>query len=93
VRISFIRRARAGGDSWDLFEVPLGEEREEYRLDIRQGSAVRRRLNLSTPEFFYPNGDEIADFGSVQTAIAVSIAQVSTRVGPGDALEKTLPIH
>lgn len=93
VRISFIRRVRAGGDSWDLFEVPLGEDREEYRLEIRQGSAVKRVINLSSPEFLYPNAEEIADFGSAQTAIAVSIAQVSNRVGPGDALVKTLSIH
>ncbi|MBN8532651.1 MAG: glycoside hydrolase/phage tail family protein [Rhizobiales bacterium] len=93
VRISFIRRTRAGGDSWDLFEVPLGEDREEYRLEIRQGNTVKREASLSVPEFLYPSSDEMADFGSVQTMISVSIAQVSTRVGPGDALVKTLPIH
>lgn len=93
VRISFIRRARAGGDSWDLFEVPLGEDREEYRLEIRQGSTVKRALSLPAPEFLYPSSDEIADFGSAQSAITVSIAQVSTRVGPGEALVKTLPVH
>jgi hypothetical protein len=93
VRIRFIRRARAGGDSWDLYEVPLGEEREEYRAEIRQGSLVKRVLTLASPEFLYPSADEIADFGSAQTSIAVSIAQVSARVGPGDALVKTIPIH
>lgn len=93
VRISFIRRARAGGDSLDLYEVPLGEDREEYRLEIRQGSTIKRVLTLASPDFLYANADEIADFGSAQTAIAVSIAQISARVGPGDALVKTIPIH
>jgi hypothetical protein len=93
VRIQFIRRARAGGDSWDLFEVPLGEDREEYRLEIRQGSAVKRVISLLSPEFLYPSADEISDFGGVQTAIAVSIAQVSNRVGPGEALVGMLSIH
>ncbi|MGL5447077.1 MAG: baseplate multidomain protein megatron [Rhabdaerophilum sp.] len=92
VRIRFIRRARTGGDSWDLYEVPLGEDREEYRFEIRQGSTVKRLLTLTSPEFFYENADELADFGSAQSAIAVSIAQVSARVGPGDALVTTLSI-
>ena len=35
-RLSWIRRSRIGGDSWD--EVPLGEEREAYRLEILDGA-------------------------------------------------------
>ncbi|OLP56847.1 hypothetical protein BJF92_12315 [Rhizobium rhizosphaerae] len=33
-RLSWIRRTRIGGDSWDQADVPLGEEREAYEVDI-----------------------------------------------------------
>jgi hypothetical protein len=92
VRLSFIRRTRFGGDSWDLYEVPLGEEREEYRIEIRQGALVKREATVTAPEFLYPAAQEIADFGSAQANLSVSIAQVSARVGPGEALEAVLPV-
>ena len=34
VRISWIRRTRREGDSWAAGEVPLGEEREAYEIDV-----------------------------------------------------------
>jgi hypothetical protein len=92
IRLSFIRRTRFGGDNWDLYEVPLGEEREEYRIEIRAGATIKRTVSVNSPAFFYPSAQEIADFGSPQTNLSVSIAQVSARVGAGDALAVTLPI-
>ncbi len=92
VRLSFIRRTRFGGDNWDLYEVPLGEEREEYRIEIRDGGTVKRSMTVSSPEFLYPAAQEIADFGGAQASLAVSIAQISARVGAGDALSAILPV-
>lgn len=92
VRFHFIRRTRAGGDSWDLYEVPLGEDREEYRLEIWQGSTIKRAVSLVNPEFLYTSAEEVADFGTAQNAITISVAQVSARVGPGDALVTTLSL-
>ncbi len=92
VRISFIRRTRFGGDNWDLYEVPLGEEREEYRIEIRAGAVVKRSVTVSSPDFLYPAAQEIADFGGPQSSLSVSIAQVSARVGAGDALTAMLPV-
>lgn len=92
IRIRFLRRTRFGGDNWDLYEVPLGEEREEYRIEIRTGVTIKRRVTVATPDYLYPEADEIADFGGPQGVITVSIAQVSPRVGAGDALDATLPV-
>ncbi|CAN1509821.1 Tip attachment protein J [Rhabdaerophilaceae bacterium] len=91
-RISFVRRARFGGDSWDLYEVPLGEDREEYILQIYNGPSVRRSVTLQAPSYFYSNADELADFGNAQGQLELAIAQVSAQVGPGTALRITLPI-
>ena len=39
ILLSWIRRTRAAaGDSWVLAEAPLGEEREEYELEILDGA-------------------------------------------------------
>jgi hypothetical protein len=92
VRLSFIRRTRSGGDAFDLFEVPLGEQREEYWLEILDGSSVIRSATLPTTEFIYSGADELADFGAVQTSLAIRVRQVSTEVGPGDALAASVPI-
>ncbi len=86
VRLSFIRRTRFGGDNWDLYEVPLGEEREEYRIEIRDGATVKRSMTVSSPEFLYPAAQEIADFGGAQASLAVSIAQISARWARGRSL-------
>ena len=92
IRISFVRRARFGGDNWDLYEVPLGEDREEYQLEIRDGLLVKRVVTLPNPGWLYANADEIADFGAVQNSFSVSIRQVSAQVGPGASLDVTLVI-
>ena len=40
VSVSWIRRTRIEGDSWDLPEVPLGEDTEAYRIRVKKGSTV-----------------------------------------------------
>ena len=41
--LSWIRRTRIGGDSWDQTDVPLGEEEESYDIEIldASGNAIR----------------------------------------------------
>jgi hypothetical protein len=92
LRITFIRRTRKDGDALDLFEVPLGEEGEDYRLDILDGETPRRSLSLASPEYLYVSADEIADFGTAQTALRLRIAQVSRVMGPGAAFDALVPI-
>jgi hypothetical protein len=83
VRISWVRRTRRDGDSWAAGDVPLGEEREAYAVDILSGSAVVRTFNVNEPTVLYPAADELADFGALQASITVSVAQLSTTVGRG----------
>lgn len=92
IRFTFIRRTRRDGDSFDLFEVPLGEEREEYHFSVLNGQNAVRSVVLANPEFLYLNADELVDFGGVQNSIAMRVQQVSTQIGPGDALSAALTI-
>ena len=86
VHIRFIRRVRRGGDSWELYEVPLGEEREEYRLEVLSGTQVKRNVTLTSPDWFYPANDELADFGAGQSWLDIKVCQISAAYGEGDVL-------
>lgn len=83
VAINFIRRGRVDADGWGLTEIPLGEDREEYRLEIMDGSVVKRAVNSTITQFLYT--DEITDFGAPQTILRLRIAQVSATAGHGFA--------
>lgn len=82
---SWIRRTRINGDAWEPVDVPLGEESEAYALDILSGSTVKRTLTSNAPSVLYAAADELTDFGSAQSTLSISIAQLSTTVGRGYA--------
>lgn len=91
VRISWIRRTRVSGDRW-LGEVPLGEETEAYRLEIRAGSTVRRVIETTSPTALYTAAQQTADFGALPATLSLSVAQVAAGVGPGIPCERTLDV-
>ena len=79
--LSWIRRTRLGGDSWDAPDVPLSEESEGYLLRVSQSGSVVREVTLGAPAYVYTAADQAAD--SVSGPFVVSIAQVSARYGAG----------
>lgn len=93
IAFGFIRRVRQGGDNLDLFEVPVGEDREEYLCEILDGAAVRRSLVTNMPGWFYPAAEEIADFGAPRAEIDIRVRQIGVATGPGFALEARIPIR
>jgi hypothetical protein len=92
LRITFVRRTRVGGDGWQPGEVPLGEEREAYEVDILAAGAVKRTLRADTPAVLYPAADELADFGAPQTVVSLRIFQMSATVGRGRPAEGTFHV-
>lgn len=80
--VTWQRRTRSGGDSWDGIDVPLGEERELYRLRMYQSGALLREVMLDTPAFAYPAAMRAADGAGV----TVEVAQMSQVFGAGPAL-------
>ncbi len=79
--LSWIRRTRIEGDSWDLSEVPLGEEAESYLVRVRVGNEVLREVTVKTPEWTYDMDAQIAD--GLTLPARIEIAQLSSRYGPG----------
>ena len=81
--VTWIRRARLAGDGWDA-EVPLGEEREVYRVEILDGETVVRAAETTSPSFTYTAAHRAADFPSGPTGVlAVRVAQGSALLGWG----------
>ncbi|HEV2513374.1 baseplate multidomain protein megatron [Bosea sp. (in: a-proteobacteria)] len=85
IALSWVRRSRVGGDSWEAVEVPLGEEIERYRVTIRAGSEVVRIVDVSAPTVVYEAAQELADFGSPQATLDVELAQLSVVAGLGQS--------
>lgn len=90
LHLAWIRRARTGGDWIDYTDVPLGEERELYELEILDGATVLRRVTVDGPAFTYEAAMQLADFGALPGSVRVRVRQVSAAVGPGAATEAVL---
>jgi hypothetical protein len=71
-------------------ELPLGEEREAYAVDVLSGGDIVRNYQTETPSLLYPTADELADFGAPQSSISIRVAQLSATVGAGFPAESTL---
>ena len=87
--LSWVRRTRIDGDSWDLPEVPLGEEAELYLLRLRRGATVLREVSVAAPQWIYAVSAQAAD-GTLPGDV-IEVAQVSARFGPGPFRAIALP--
>ncbi len=82
--VSWIRRTRIGGDSWDVLEVPLGEDTELYHADVLAGDAVIRTFETAAPQLAYSATQLANDFGpALPTGLRIKIYQVSPVYGRG----------
>ena len=90
--ISWIRRTRSGGDSWESIEVPLFEDSEAYEVDILDGGNVVRTLASASNSILYSNAQQITDFGQLQTALDIAVYQMSARTGRGHQARATLTL-
>lgn len=79
--ITWIRRTRVDGDSWQSVEVPLGEAQEQYVLRVVDGAQVLREVMLSQPNWTYDAAMQASD--GVSAPYSLHVAQVSDAFGPG----------
>ncbi|MGB5949477.1 MAG: glycoside hydrolase TIM-barrel-like domain-containing protein [Parvibaculum sp.] len=93
ISISWIRRTRIGGDSWEGVDVPLGEEEERYEVDIMKAGIAIRTLGSFTATAIYSAAMQQADFGTTNIAtLDVRVAQISRSFGRGTMREATLHV-
>lgn len=89
--ITWIRRTRYQ-TNWKSGYAPLGEASELYDLEIldNAGNVVRTVSNLTSATYTYSSTDQVADFGSAQSAVSIRIYQRSATVGRGIPASATL---
>jgi HK97 family phage portal protein len=83
--VTWERRTRIGGDSWDVAEVPLGEDVEAYEIEIMSGAVVARTIAATSQNAVYAAAQQVIDFGSAQSAVSVRVYQKSALYGRGAA--------
>lgn len=90
ISVTWIRRTRLDGDSWQSVEVPLGEETESYRIQLHRNGALLREVTVATPMWTYTQAMQVAD-GTIG-AVDISVAQISARFGAGPSVTIALPV-
>ena len=86
VLITWVRRTRTSGEWRDGIEVPLGETSEAYEVDIWNAgrtSLLRTITGITSTNVTYSAVQQVADFGTLQSTIAISIFQLSSVIGRG----------
>ena len=84
IAFSWVRRGRLDADDWVPADIPLGEDHEEYRIDIAAaGGAVLRSTFTTLPTYLYAAADITADFGALPAELDVTIVQFSLAAGWG----------
>lgn len=92
IGLSWIRRARIDGGLRDYVDIPLKEAIEQYEVSIYDGVMLKRRFRVNTPSATYTNAEQVADFGSAQTSVTFSVAQLSALVGLGNVASVTVAV-
>jgi hypothetical protein len=88
--VRWVRRARLGGDGWDL-DPPLSEEREVYRIEILDGDAVvRDRRDRLTAFLWTARCRRMISRCGVPEPVTVRVAQGSAVFGWGAATQRSL---
>ena len=83
IELSWVRRTRIDGDSWEGTDVPIGEERELYSVRIRRGDAVLREFSPVETRQIYAQAQRTED----------GVSDVCRRGGPGFQPLRRRPIR
>lgn len=79
--VTWTRRSRIDGDSWQGLDVPLGEESERYLVRVLRNGALLRQAETREPIWTYLGADRAVD--GADEPITIEVAQISTSFGPG----------
>jgi hypothetical protein len=83
LHISWIRRSRIDADSWLAMDIPVGEDREAYRIEICNSGKLIRSVEVAEPRWTYPAADRLVDFGGLTTSVDFRVAMISSAIGTG----------
>lgn len=81
LQLTWKRRTRIDGDTWQTAEVPLGEDSEVYTIRVLQGASIVAQYSATQPLFTYTSAMRSSD--GVSGPFEIAVAQVSASFGPG----------
>lgn len=81
--LRWTRRSRAGFGWQDGTDAPLGEEREEWRVEVVADGSIRRSVTVASSQWTYSAADRLADGLALQGPISARIRQLSAAAGLG----------
>lgn len=81
--IVWIRRGRIDADSWLSPEIPLGEEREAYHIEILFEERAVRSFEVTASNWTYSASERLKDLGNPSVAFDFKVAMISASVGLG----------
>ncbi|MGH7004619.1 MAG: phage tail baseplate protein, partial [Alphaproteobacteria bacterium] len=90
LHVGWTRRGRIDADSWLAPDIPLGEEREAYRVEIRSGNALVRTAEVTQPAWIYDAASRLADLGGTTAPFDIAVAMISATVGAGAPVRRKL---
>ncbi|MDB4558726.1 glycoside hydrolase TIM-barrel-like domain-containing protein [Amylibacter sp.] len=88
--VSWIRRTRIDGDSWQGIDVPLGETTESYEIAVLSSGVEIRRETVASPSWVYTTANQTAD--GVLGEVEVNITQISERFGLGPSASTSFTV-
>ncbi|MFB2532933.1 glycoside hydrolase TIM-barrel-like domain-containing protein [Paracoccus sp. p3-h83] len=80
-RVTWTRRTRLRGDTWEAAEVPLAEAAEAYLLRVVQAGVIRHEVTVTSPRCDL--SAELIRSLAGQPDVEILIAQMSDLFGPG----------
>ncbi len=84
VTLTWIRRARRGGDFWGPADVPLLAVPESYRFRVYSGALVLKEETVSSPQALVSDAEIDAWFpGGRPVSLDIGVAQISPVSGAG----------
>jgi hypothetical protein len=85
ITISWIRRSRTGNSWRDYSDIQVGEEQEQYQVEIKNSNQIIRILETTTPTATYTLEQQQADFGQTKKPpnLTATIYQLSSQTGRG----------
>jgi hypothetical protein len=83
ISLQWQRRSRADGNLWGAGEPPLEHTPERYEVTILDDGTPVRSLVAASTIVSYAAAAQLADFGSLSTAVSFGVAQVSPLLGSG----------
>lgn len=82
--VTWIRRGRIDADSWLSEEIPLGEEYERYRVEVRgAGGAIVRTAETAAANWTYDAAWIASDLPALPAEIEITVRQISATAGAG----------